>query len=418
MKAVFWKAKSMRIGQAALFLSVTALTVWAQNAPPNPPAGAPANARGGTMAGPGRGGGGRGGAVRSPEINADRTVTFRLRAPNAKEVVAAVGRGNRLTMVKDERGVWSATSAPLDPDIYTYSFSIDGATVTDPSNRQFQTSANGFTNTFTIPGPPAWTPGANAPRGAIAHHYFHSTVAGDDRDFYVYTPAGYDVHAAPYPVLFLLHGLGDDAGTWITGANANVILDNLIAQGKAKPMVMVTTLGFGTSGGPGKAMTPENITGYAKILLEEVMPIVEKSYNVGKGASMHAIAGLSMGGATSTFAGLNHLDEFAWIGSFSGAMAMWPASTSAGATATSAPVEAVVIDKTFPGLDPKANSRIRLLWIACGTSDPHNVGNRQLKEWLKAKKIQFTDVETEGGHSWDVWRRNLIAFVPLLFQSK
>lgn len=407
----------MKISRIALLLAVTAFCTWGQDTSARPYPNAPTTAQVAASPVPIREGG-RGTALKSPEINPDRTVTFRLRAPNAKEAIATVGRGNRLTMVKDDQGVWSATSAPLDPDVYTYSLSIDGATVADPSNRQFQTSFNGFTNIFTIPGGAAWTPVSNTPRGAISHQFFHSAVAGDDRDFYVYTPAGYDVHAAPYPVLFLLHGLGDDAGTWINGGNANVVLDNLIAQGKAKPMIMVTTLGYGTSSGPAQWMTPENISGYAAILLNEVMPIVEKSYNVSKDRNVRAIAGLSMGGATSTFTGLNHLEQFSWVGSFSGAFAVWPESTRAGATATFAPVPTTIIDETFPQLNAKSNGQLHLLWIACGTSDPHLTGNKQFKDWLKAKNIRFTDIETEGGHTWDVWRHNFTAFVPLLFQSK
>jgi enterochelin esterase-like enzyme len=414
----------MRIRHAVLLLTVSSLTVWAQNGPAGPPAGAPQNVPAG-----GRGGrGGRGGpvSIKSPEVSADRTVTFRMNAPNAKELVVTVGRGNRIAMVKDERGVWSATSAPLAPDVYTYSFSLDGTTITDPSNRDFQTSFGGMTNTVTVPGAAAWTPGANAPQGAITRHTYHSAIAGDDREFFVYTPAGYDVHASAYPLLFLLHGLGDDAGRWINGANANVILDNLIAEGKARPMVMVSTLGYGTSKGPGGAMTPENITNYTKILLDEVLPTVEKSYNVSKDRTMHAIAGLSMGGATSSFVGLNHLDKFAWIGSFSGAFSMWPESVRMAQAASggqpvgfpAGTIEASAADKTFPTLDAKANAQIRLLWVACGKSDGFNAGNKTFKAWLKAKNISFVDIETEGAHSWDVWQRNLTAFAPLLFQSK
>ncbi len=381
-----------------------------------PPAGAP-----GQPAGPGRGGrgGGFGPAPQSPVIGADRTVTFRLRAPNANAVtVSGIGRGG-LTMTKDEQGVWSAKTDALAPNVYTYSFNVDGTTVNDPANREFQTGFGSQQSMFFVPGEPLWTPHPNVPKGAITRHAYHSAIAGDDREFFVYTPAGYDVHASAYPMLVLQHGLGDDGGRWMNGGAANVILDNLIAEGKVKPMVMVTTLGYGTSGGPGKAMTPDNINGFVKILLNEILPVVEKSYNVSKDRNMHAIAGLSMGGATATFTGLNHLDEFAWIGSFSGAFAMWPESTAAGATATSAPVPPEVIAKNFPSLDAKANSSVKLLWIGCGTSDPHNTGNRQFKEWLTAKGVKFTGVETEGAaHTWDLWRKYLVEFAPLLFQAK
>ena len=413
-------SSQMKIKQILLILFVTVWSAWAQNAPQQPPPGGPPNFPGGGRGGSGGrgGGGGRGPAVKSPEINADRTVTFRLRAPNAKQVtVTGIGRG-QISMVRDDGGVWTGTSATLDPNVYGYSFNVDGLAINDPANRDVQTSFGSYQSMFFVPGQELWTPAANVPRGAIARHAFHSAIAGDDRDFFVYTPAGYDAHGAPYPVLFLLHGLGDDGARWLNGGAANVIVDNLIAQGKAKPMVIVTTLGYGTSGGPGKAMTPDNILGYVDILQKEVMPVVEKAYNVSKNRNMHAIAGLSMGGATATFTGLNHLDQFAWIGSFSGAYAMWPESTRAGATQTFAPVTNDVISKSFPTLDATANSRLKLLWIACGTSDPHNVGNRQFKTWLKAKNIQFTDIETEGAHTWDVWRKNLTVFIPLLFQSK
>ena len=156
-------------------------------------------------------------------------------------------------------------------------------------------------------------------------------MANDDRDFFVYTPAGYDARRAQaYPVLYLLHGLGDDAERWLTGGGgAANILDNLIAQNKAVPMIVVSPLGYGTSQGPAGGRGPENLIGYAKILLEEVMPMVDKAYNVSKNREQHAIAGLSMGGAETLYVGLNHLDKFAWIGAFSSAPMLFPAAASA-----------------------------------------------------------------------------------------
>ena len=162
------------------------------------------------------------------------------------------------------------------------------------------------------------------PRGAVARHAFHSTVANDDRDFFVYTPPGYDARRSqPYPVLYLLHGLGDDAERWMNGGAANHILDNLIAQKKAVPMVVVTPLGYGVSRRSDWLAQPEFFPGYAKILLEEVMPAVDKAYNVSKNREQRAIAGLSMGGAETLYVGLNNLDKFAWLGAFSSAQVMW-----------------------------------------------------------------------------------------------
>src|SRR5215475_11833251 len=157
---------------------------------------------------------GRGPApVRSPEVAPDGKVTFRLRAPNAKEV-AVTGIGQRLTMQKDDQGVWSATTDALKPDIYTYAFSVDGATFLDPANSLMKSSyGNAGQSMVHVPGPaPAvWEPG-DGPRGTVDHHFYKSALIGDNRDFFVYTPPGYDAHRKePYPAFFVLHGLGDDA---------------------------------------------------------------------------------------------------------------------------------------------------------------------------------------------------------------
>ena len=201
--------------------------------------------------------------VRSPEVSADRRVTFRLRAPNAKEVIVT-GEAGRLPMQKDELGIWTVTTAPLEPNIYTYSFSVDGATFQDPGNPMLKPAfKNGGQSLVRVPGPVSWEP-SDVPRGAITRHFYKSAVVGDDRDFYVYTPPNYNPSGrVTYPVLYLLHGLGHDAAGWIATGSANVILDNLIAQGKAKPMIMVNTLGYGAPemvagggrggmGGPGR----------------------------------------------------------------------------------------------------------------------------------------------------------------------
>jgi enterochelin esterase family protein len=409
---------------AAALAASSLVTARQAPAPQNPPpAAAPAQ-------------GGRGGVpVKSPEIGADERVTFRLRAPNAKEVAVSVG-GKRLPMQKDEQGLWSVTSDPMPPEIYTYSLVVDGASINDPSNRQVQTSFGSFQSMFVVPGPAAWLPAPGVPRGAVARHAYHSAVAGDDRDFFVYTPPGYDAHRGqPYPVLYLLHGLGDDAERWLVGGgSANNILDNLIAQGKAVPMIVVSPLGYGTSTGPAGGRTPENISGYTKILLEEVMPMVDKGYHVSKNREQRAIAGLSMGGAESLYVGLNHLDKFAWIGAFSSAPMLWPGAATvrppAAPGAAAAPAAdagrgrgaAPAIDpasypKVFPALDAKSNSQIRMLWIVCGTADGLIGANRQFKDWLRSKGVQFTEQEVpDMGHVWPLWRQNLTDMTPRLFR--
>jgi enterochelin esterase family protein len=403
------------------------LTAQQAAAPAAPPAatGAP------PAAGP-RGGGRGAPPVKSPEVSADGRVTFRLRAPNAKEVAATLA-GNRLVMQKDDQGVWSVTSDALAPDYYTYSLVVDGTSINDPANRQVQTSFAGFQSMFVVPGPDPWLPAAGVARGAIAKHTFRSAVAGDERNYFVYTPAGYDPRRSrPYPIVFLLHGLGDDAERWMNGGAANVILDNLIAQSKAVPMVLVTTLGYGVSNGPAGAMAPESITGYTKILLDEVMPAVERAYNVSRNREERAIAGLSMGGAETLYTALNHLDRFAWIGSFSGAFVMWPGANPAPPAGAPAPpageggrgrggprtVDPAAFDRNFPALDSRANSKIKMLWITCGTADSLIAVNRQFKDWLRSKNVQFTELETpDVGHVWPYWRQNFTEFATKAFQK-
>jgi len=203
-------------------------------------------------------------------------------------------------------------------------------------------------------------------------------------------------------------------------------------------MVVVTTLGYGVNNGPAGAMAAESITGYTKSLLTEVMPAVERGYNVSRNREERAIAGLSMGGAETLYTALNNLDKFAWMGSFSGAFVMWPGATAPPATAgpgaapagppagaagdgrgrgTSRTMDAGVFDKNFPNLDAKANSQIRLLWITCGTADSLIGVNRQFKDWLRSKHVQFAEEEVPDiGHVWPLWRQNLTWFAQRVFQ--
>jgi enterochelin esterase-like enzyme len=365
---------------------------------------------------------GRGPAFRSPEVSTDGKVTFHLRAPNAKEVVVT-GIGERLPMQKDEQGVWSATTGVLKPDIYLYHFSVDGLSINDPGNPLHQSSySNLGPSMVTVPGSAAWEP-AEGPHGVVSHHIYKSAAVGADRDYYVYTPPNYDpARKEAYPVFFVLHGLGDDSAAWLNVGAANFILDNLINSGKAVPMVMVNTLGYGTPEGPRTAMNAGMLPAFSTAVLDEVLPQVEKSYHVSKDPKKHAIAGLSMGGAEATFIGLNHLDKFAYVGSFSGAYVMWPRAEAAPAPAAGggrggrALVDAD-IEKNFPHLDAKAAPQLRLLWIACGTDDSLIGVNRQFKTWLKARNVPFTEKEVPGmAHVWPLWRQNLAEMTPLLFK--
>jgi len=345
--------------------------------------------------------------VRSPEVLPDRRVTFRLRAPNAVDVGLAREGAERLPMRKDDQGIWTLTTDPLEPDLYGYSFIVDGVAFVDPSNSLTKPNLLNLQSVVHVPGPASlpWEV-KDVPHGTVQHHFYKSAAIGDDRDFFVYTPPGYSAGAAKtYPVLYLLHGFSDDASAWTAVGRANVILDSLIAQGAANPMLVVMPLGYGApeivkrgfSGLGDETLRRRNYDKFRDALLDEVIPRVEKEYRVLKTRQGRAIAGLSMGGAESLLVGLNTLGRFAWIGAFS----------TGGLTED--------FDRAFPGLDASANSQLRLLWIACGTEDRLIDPNRRLRAWLAAKGVRHETVDTPGAHTWMVWRRNLASFVPLLF---
>jgi enterochelin esterase-like enzyme len=337
--------------------------------------------------------------IQSPDVHLDGRVTFRFRDPNAQKVLVHLeGAQQPYRMEKDRQGVWSVTTEPLTPDLYGYSFEADGVKLLDPSNTSIKPNLLHLNNELHVPGasPLPWED-SGLPHGIVHHHFYKSSVIGDNRDFYVYTPPGYDLHGSTlYPVLYLLHGYSDDASGWTTVGRANLILDSLIAQNKVKPMIIVMPLGYGA---PEIAQLRErNFTNFRAALMDEVIPAVERAYKVDLNRDSRAIAGLSMGGAESLLTGLNRLDKFSWIGAFS----------SGGLSENFA--------ADFPQLNAGANAQIHLLWIACGTGDHLITPNRSLIAWLKGRGIRLTRIETPGMHTWMVWRRNLIALAPLLFR--
>ena len=341
----------------------------------------------------------------SPEIRPDGRVTFRLAAPDAREVALHFESDPLVPMTKDAQDVWSATTAALSPDIYSYSFVVDGVPVLDPANPRMKYNLIASQSEVHVPGPAALPWEINdVPHGVIHRHFYRSAIVGDHRDFLVYTPPGYDPAAKrPYPVLYLLHGFSDDATAWSTVGRANVILDNLIARGAAKPMLVVMPLGYGVwdilRGGYNGPRRPElwdeNELKFGETLLREVIPQVEQLYRVSTDREDRAIAGLSMGGSQSLIIGLGHLDRFAWIGAFS----------SGGSN----------LDFSELGSDVK--TRLHLLWIACGQDDRLLVKNEQLHEALAAHGVNHVWRATPGIHNFPFWRRNLAEFVPLLFRK-
>jgi enterochelin esterase family protein len=336
--------------------------------------------------------------------------------PNAARVELHLeGTKDPFPMTKAPEGAWSVTLPKLAPQYYSYSFNVDGTDVVDPHNTTLKTSFFSTQNIFLIPGdPPMPWEAANVPHGVVHHHYYRSNIVDRNSEYYVYTPPDFDSRSKrKYPVLYLLHGYSDDPSAWTAMAKANVILDNFIAQGKAKPMIVVMPLGYGTmeviSRGWSAWTDPElirrNYSRFSDALFQEVMPLVKQQYPLSEKREDHAVAGLSMGGAESLLVGLNHIDDFAYVGGFS-----------------SAPLGQGDFGSVFPGITtqaaPAINARLRLLWISCGTEDGLLNGNLKLIAWLKEKGLQPSAIQTPGMHVWMVWRDNLANFAPLLFQSR
>lgn len=347
----------------------------------------------------------------STTINPDHSLTLRYRDPGARAVLCSIENVARpLPMHKDAAGVWTVTSAPLPAGIYRYHFEIGGISFLDPANPVISNSLMRPASMVTVPGdgPQLWD-ATGVPHGIVHHHTYTSSIVlglpGNQSDYYVYTPPGYNPTGRPYPVLYLLHGWTDSARGWTYNGRANFILDNLIAQGKVKPMIVVMPLGYGDLGFIHSRIDvwqdPPSIdrnTGlFSRAFLTEVVPRVESTYNISRDRNDHAIAGLSMGGLEALTIGLAHTGHFAWV------------------IGLSAAVQKLDFTKQLGGLNPDT-ANLRLLWIACGTEDGLISPNRRLAAFLKEKNMPVTQVEIPGLHTWLVWRDNLIHFAPLLFQ--
>ena len=348
----------------------------------------------------------------STQVHSDRSVTFAYKDATALKVVLSLeGAGKPIPMTKDAAGVWMITTGPLQPEIYGYHFEADENRRLDPENSRVTTNLLSLSNMLEVPGEGAepWDL-TNVPHGTL-HHYVYTTgtVLGlpeNQSGYLVYTPPGYDAKAAKaYPVLYLLHGYSDSDSGWTAVGQANLIFDNLLAQGRIRPMVVVMPLGYGDmSFLHGKdvwhdpAVIEHNTSLFTQALLTEVLPRVEAEYRVSKDREERAIVGLSMGGLESLEIGLTHTGQFAWIGGFSSA------------------VHNLNYTQKLASLDAKA-ADLRLLWIACGTEDSLLEANRKMVAFLKTKEMPVTQIETPGMHTWPVWRDNLIHFAPLLFQT-
>jgi enterochelin esterase-like enzyme len=337
----------------------------------------------------------------SPQVGRDRRVTFRVNAPQAKDVALYgnwSGGTGPLPLKRGGDGVWTATVGPLPPQIYTYTFGVDGLRVPDPVNARVATSPSwGLASLVEVPGdrPDPWT-SRPVPAGALTTHFYSSHH--ERRGVIVYTPPGYEKGLDRYPVLYLLHGFGDDESAWTNVGRAHLVADNLLADGKIVPAIIVMPNAHVLP--PQEAATYDwvgNRTQFREELLEKIIPLVEGRYRVQADAAHRAIAGLSMGGGHALFIGLQQPDRFAWIASMSGGVPP-PSSLS---------IDGKVV-----------NRNAKLLWISCGRLDDQTLAsNRDLVAYLKEHEIRHIWRETDGAHSWMVWRESLAELLPLLFRG-
>jgi enterochelin esterase-like enzyme len=340
-------------------------------------------------------------AIVSPEIAPDRA-TLRLRAPQAKEVVLR-GQWSKdpIPMTRSDDGLWTVTVEPAPSGVWEYSFTVDGLNVPDPLNAALKPQREPGKSILHVPStPPALWDWQDVPHGTVHGHSYASEAVGKPREVLVYTPPGYERDTKVYPLLVLQHGSGDNARTWIAHGKAQWILDSLIAQAKAKPMIVVmldghppATIPLADAGGRAAA-----IGAFQRELFDDALPLVESLYRVEKDPAHRAIAGLSMGGAQSLTVGLGNLDRFSWVAAFS-----------------AGPPTTEVMQKFLA--DPAAaNAKLRLLWIACGKDDRLRQRSEEFASALKEKDIHHEWHLTDGDHSWPVWRRHLADFAPRLFQ--
>ena len=378
---------------------IAAITASLLTVPPDPAAAQEVGARQGAP------------AITSPEVAADRTVTFRLRAPDAKAVRVSGDFGNDVEMRKSDDGIWSATIGPLDPEMYVYYFTADGVRLTDPNNPQLKIGYVTTTTTslFTVSADtPAFYDVQDVPHGEIRTLLYKSRSNGVTRELTVYVPPGYDQANRRYPVLYLLHGFANDHHSWHRYGRANDILDNLLAQRKIEPFLVVMPLGYGRAlvNGDGTGIAPNgDVRGdpalYERDLLEDIIPMIDKKYRTIADRKHRAIVGFSMGGGQAGRFGLRNLETFSHVGIMSAGMA-GGSDTEPMASLTANPA--------------KANKSIALLWIACGKEDAALKGAKTLHQALEQAGIKHTFLETDGAHHWRVWRRYLRDLAPLLFK--
>jgi enterochelin esterase-like enzyme len=350
----------------------------------------------------------RGPRVVSPEVSSDRKITFRILAPKAETVRLTAGDipggvnpgGVGRDLKKGDEGVWEITLGPIDPGAYRYYFNVDGINVVDPRSPAVSESNGNAWSVVYVPGAD-FMDTKDVPHGAVASVYYHSSVLGRTRRMHVYTPPGYESGDTKYPVFYLLHGASDSDDSWTSVGRANFILDNLIAAGKAKPMIVVMPAGHTNSAG--NPFAPSAANEFDDDFKKEIRPYVEKHYRVLADPPHRAIAGLSMGGGQTLSIALANPGDYGYFGVFSSGLfqrnlADW--------------------EKEHQGmLDDADKSGIRVVWFRTGKDDFLIQRSRETVELLKKHGFKPTFDESTGGHTWINWRNYLKDFAPLLFTA-
>lgn len=333
----------------------------------------------------------------SPEVHPDRTVTFRVRAPKASEVMLYgdwMPVGHPQPMTKGNDGVWAIQTSPLEANGHLYWFNLDGVAVPDPINPVIKLRQRTSASLVEVPSnsPAVWEL-CDVPHGSVSTRWQKSTVLKRTERIVVYLPPDYGKSSERYPVLYLVHGSGDVPESWVNAGHANFILDNLIAEKKARPMIVVMPAGHAIPYDAPRGGRPSNNEAFEQYLTKEVIPFIESTFRVAPGSQNRALAGLSMGGGHTIYTGFRHPDLFSALGMFS------------------------------PGLPrdsdvtPPPAKSVKLIWISCGDQDT-TVHYERIKQWAESLNPQGVKPSFHtyaGAHTWPVWRMSLADFAPLLF---
>jgi enterochelin esterase family protein len=368
----------------------------------------------------------------TPSVHADRSITFTLKAPQARTVQVGGGDGlgvGPFPMTKDAEGVWRVITPPVVAGFHYYWFVLDGVSVNDPSSETYFGYGK-ETSGVEVPEAGAdYYALANVPHGEVRAKWYLSKTTGEWRRAFVYTPPGYDSNPQTrYPVLILQHGAGENETGWTRQGRAQFILDNLIAAGKAQPMIVVMDRGYATRagmpavtfepGGPLRNALP-GFSAFEDVIIHDLIPTIDASYRTIADREHRAMAGLSMGGMETLFIALRHLDTFAYLASLSGPIVPDLDSNQSLGSTPSTPFDVqTAYDGAFA--NPAAfNSRVKLLWFGVGTAESElfRAGIGGAVKALKAAGVQLTYVESEGtAHEWQTWRRGLNDLAPRLFR--